>query len=197
MKSTSVVLALLALVSWPSTSAHAQISVPPYWMLTQGAAGTCVDDDVFMAGVFINVPAPLSASERGVLSAPGFPNLGFTQDSNFQGVGTFGFTVFTDAYVLPAGTPLTLTVRTFDQPNFAGALAYLSSVTWDCTTGAIVSIYAGSPLIFADGFECDDHLCAWSDTASRGDSASSIGVPEDGGEPSTSPELQSTSTAPE
>jgi hypothetical protein len=194
MKGTSVALALLSLPSWSPSSAHAQISVPPYWMLTQGAAGTCVDDDVSLSGVFINVPAPLFASERGVLSAPGFPNLGFTQDSNFQGVGSFGFTVFTNAYSLPAGTPLTLTVRTYEQPGFAGRLVYLSTVTWNCTTGAIGSIYAGSPLIFADGFECGAPLCAWSDAAPLVELGSLVGAREDGDSPPTFPDLQSTST---
>jgi hypothetical protein len=197
MKRASVAFALLVLASWSASSVHAQISVPPYWMLTQGVAASCADDDVFLGGVYINVPAPIFASELGNLSAPGFPHLGFTQDSSFQGVGTFGFVVFTDPYALPAGTPITLTVRTFDQPNFAGRLVYLSSVTWDCTSGAIVSIYAGSPLIFADGFECGDHLCAWSDTALLTELPSSIAVREEANAPSTSADPRSTSPAEE
>lgn len=195
MKRAPVALALLVFASWSASSVHAQISVPPYWMLTQGAAATCADDDVFLGGVFINVPGPTSASEFGNLSAPGFPHLGFTQDSSFQGVGTFGFTVFTDPFVLPAGTPITLTVRTFDEPDFQGRVAFLSCVTWNCTTGAIVSIYSGSPLIFADGFECGDRLCAWSDTAPLAELRSSPGVRGDASAPSPPAGRQSTATA--
>ena len=197
MKRVPLAVALLALASWSASPAPAQISVPPYWMLTQGLAASCSGSGIPLPGAFINVPAPMFASERGVLSAPGFPNLGFTQDTNFQGVGTFGFFVFADPYTVPADTPLTLTVRTFDEPNFAGRLAYLSTITWNCTTGATLSIYAGSPLIFADGFECGDHLCAWSDAAPLVELGSSAGAREDGGTPSTFPDLQSTSIAEE
>ncbi|MGE0361400.1 MAG: hypothetical protein AB7R67_11805 [Vicinamibacterales bacterium] len=121
----------------------AQVGPAPSWVLTTGAVDSCVDDDVFLPGVSINVPSPLFASERGILSAPGFPNLGYTQDSSFQGVGAFGFTVFTDPYSLPANTPLTLKVTTFNQPNFAGGAAYVSVLTWNCTTGAIIDIGHG------------------------------------------------------
>ena len=94
MKRVPLAVALLALASWSASPAPAQISVPPYWMLTQGLAASCSGSGIPLPGAFINVPAPMFASERGVLSAPGFPNLGFTQDTNFQGVGTFGFFVF-------------------------------------------------------------------------------------------------------
>lgn len=117
----------------------------PSWQLNLAPAGVCSDDDVFIPGVEINVPAPMFASEQGTYSAPGFPNLGYTQDTNFQGVGTFGFTVFTDPYVLPANTPVTLSVTTFYGPNYTGGVAYVSTMTWDCTTGVIISLENGIP----------------------------------------------------
>lgn len=94
--------------------------------------------------VDINVPPPMFASEQGTYSAPGFPNLGLTQDSSFQGVGTFGFFVF-GAYALPPNTPVTLSVTTFYGPNYTGGVAYVSTMTWDCTTGAILSLENGIP----------------------------------------------------
>jgi hypothetical protein len=112
----------------------------PSWELTTAPAGVCSDDDVFVPAVEINVPAPQFASERGTYSAPGFPDLGYTLDLSFQGVGTFGFTVFTDPYVLPANTLVTLTVTTYNGPNYTGGTAYISSMTWDCTTGAIIAL---------------------------------------------------------
>mgnify|MGYP000885806278 CR=1 FL=1 len=120
--------------------AAAQFGPAPSWRLSQGAAGVCTEDDVSIPNVYINVPAPLSASEQGVYSAPGFPNLGFTQDSNFQGVGTFNFLVFTAPYVLPANTPVTLRVYTYNGPNFTGGIAFESWVTWDCTDGTVLAI---------------------------------------------------------
>jgi hypothetical protein len=138
---TASVLFLAAL----STPALAQYGPAPSWVLTEGAPATCTDDDVFLPNVYVNVPAPDFASEKGVLSAPGFPNLGYTQDNSFQGVGVFGFTAFTDPFVLPANTPLTLFVETFHEPNQLGGVAYRSYITWDCTTGETLAIGEGAP----------------------------------------------------
>ena len=131
---------VLACLCFASTSALAQFGPVPSWRLTQGSAGVCTDDDVSVPGVYINAPAPGFYSEQGVYSAPGFPSLGLTTDSSFQGVGLFNFVVFTDPYVLPDNTPVTLIVRTFRGPNFTGGVAYESFVTWNCTTGAVLDI---------------------------------------------------------
>ncbi|MCU0599425.1 MAG: IPTL-CTERM sorting domain-containing protein [Desulfobacterales bacterium] len=112
----------------------------PSWRLNQGVAGICSSTSgFFLPGVEINVPDE-PASEKGVLSAPGYPNLGFTQDSSFTGVGTFSFYVFVSTpYSLPPNTPLTLRVTTYNGPNFTGGVAYVSTITWDCTTGELIS----------------------------------------------------------
>ncbi|MBL8147007.1 MAG: hypothetical protein JNL34_11540 [Anaerolineae bacterium] len=118
----------------------------PSWQLTQGAPASCsASSALVMPGVEINV-APGPASEQGVLSAPGNPNLGVTHDTSFSGVGTFGFTVFlTGPYSLPANTPLTLSVTTYHGPNYTGGVAYVSTATWDCTTGTLISLVSGVP----------------------------------------------------
>ena len=110
----------------------------PSWQLTQGAVNSCSSSSgISMPGVEIN--APSASSEQGVLSAPGYPNLGYTTDSNFTGVGTFSFFAFVNpSYSLPANTPLTLSVTTFNGPSFTGGVAYVSTITWDCTTGELV-----------------------------------------------------------
>lgn len=145
MKRAPLAVVLGVVLSCIGTALPAQFGPAPSWVLTQGAPNTCVDDDVFMPGVYVNVPAPMFASENGVLEAPGFPNLGYTQDTNFQGVGQFGFNVFTDPFALPPNTPLTLTVTTYFEPNFQGGIAYVSYVTWDCTTGETLAIGGSGP----------------------------------------------------
>lgn len=131
----------------------------PSWQLTQGVASSCSDSGtLFVPGVDVNV-SPGPASEQGVLSAPGFPNLGYTSDTSFAGVGTFGFTVFVNApYNLPANTPLTLSVTTYHGPNFTGGVAYVSTATWDCTTGAIISLVSGVPEVPAATVICTTPL---------------------------------------
>lgn len=113
----------------------------PSWQLTQGVPASCsASGGLSMPGVDINV-SPGPASEQGVLSAPGNPNLGYTVDTSFSGVGTFAFTVFLNApYALPANTPLTLSVTTYNGPNYTGGVSYVSTITWDCTTGALVVV---------------------------------------------------------
>ncbi|GEM_PF-3859944 len=133
-----LILGLFVLAVFAVTMTVFALGPAPSWQLNLAPAGVCTDDDVFIPGVEINAPSP--ASELGTYSAPGFPNLGYTQDSNFTGVGTFGFTVFTDPYVLPANTQVTLTVTTYKGPNYTGGVAYISSMTWDCTTGVISSL---------------------------------------------------------
>jgi hypothetical protein len=114
----------------------------PSWQLTQGLANTCNSTFGFsLQGVQVNIPSG-QASEQGTLSAPGNPNLGFTTDGAYgPNVGTLGgFFVFANApYSLPANTPLTLSVTTYNGTSFTGGVSYVSTITWDCTTGALVA----------------------------------------------------------
>lgn len=144
MRKLFVICAVLVVLSVSALTVFA-LGPAPSWLLTQGVAGSCTaGGSILMPGVEVNVPVPTVASERGVLSAPGNPDLGFTLDSNFTGVGTFGFTVFTNApYTLAANTPLTLSVTTYNGPNYTGGAIFNSTITWDCTTGAVLSVSSG------------------------------------------------------
>lgn len=133
-----VLIGLLAGLLVPGLAAA--LGPAPSWQLNQGAPNTCSSTGGFpMPGVEINIPTG-QASERGVLSAPGNPSLGFTQDSAFGPfVGPSSFFVFVSApYSLPANTPLTLEVTTYTGVNQTGAIAFVSRLTWNCTTGVVI-----------------------------------------------------------
>ncbi len=129
-----LVLVVIFLVSLSPAVAYGP---SPSWELTQGAANSCVSSSGFgIPNVQINALTP--ASEHGVLSYSGGA-LGETHDMNFTGVITTTFFVFvTTPYSLPANTQLTLTVTTYNAPLYAGGVAYVSTITWNCTTGELV-----------------------------------------------------------
>jgi hypothetical protein len=141
MRKARLLEALCVLLAAIAVPAAAQYGPAPSWVLTAGAADTCSSQGGFslMNSVYVNNPNP--ASELGVLSAPGNPNLGFTQDSSYSGVLVLGgFFVFVNVpYSLPANTPLTLEVTTYNQPNQQGGVSFVSTITWDCTTGELVT----------------------------------------------------------
>jgi hypothetical protein len=53
-------------------------------------------------------------------------------------VGPVGFFVSAGPYSLPPNTPLTLSVTTYNGTNFMGGVSYVSTITWNCTTGAVI-----------------------------------------------------------
>lgn len=140
MKRLAIVVTVFALVFGVVFTVLA-LGPAPSWQLNAGAPNSCVVSAVLLLpGVEINVPVG-QASERGVLSAPGYPNLGVTNDSVFGPfVGPSSFLVFASApYSLPANTPLTLSVTTYNGPSYTGGVSYVSTITWDCTTGAVIA----------------------------------------------------------
>ena len=136
------VAALLVLAAcWvgaPSLTA-AQLGPVPSWQLNQGVPNSCSGEGaLFVPGVDTNIPVG-QASEQGVLSAPGHPNLGPVMDTAFgPHVGLVGFLLSVGGYSLPPNTPLTLTVTTYNGTNFTGGVSYVSRITWNCTTGAVI-----------------------------------------------------------
>ena len=115
-------------------------AVTPSWELNAGVPNSCSATDGDGLDTTANINAPSAASEQGVLSVQGVGNVGFTTDDDFTGVNpTNGFTIFVDTtYSVPAHTPITLVITTFNQPNFLGGVSFVDIHTWDCTTGLFV-----------------------------------------------------------
>jgi hypothetical protein len=128
--------------------AEAQTTVDPSWNIQAGEPNSCtVSGSLFISNMYVNISG--SASEQGTLTAEGFGQLGYTIDNAFGPfVGFVGFTVFVPTpYSLPAHTPLTLTVTTYNGPNFTGGVSYVSTLTWDCTTGETIVEGPGCDLL--------------------------------------------------
>lgn len=126
----------LALASAPTLKHAETASVQPSWEILEGEPNSCTIG-VGGFGITAAVNNPAAASEQGQFVVPGFGQVGETHDSNFAGIfPTISFFVFVNtAYTVPAHTPVTLTVTTYNLPNYAGGVSYVDSMTWDCTTG--------------------------------------------------------------
>lgn len=128
----------LALVGARTPDRVESASVQPSWEILEGEPNSCTISSNFTIQVYINNPS--AASEQGQLTVPGYGQVGNTVDSVFAGIGVFNFTIFNSTpYSVPAHTPITLTVTTYNQPNFLGGVSYVDTMTWDCTTGLEVA----------------------------------------------------------
>jgi hypothetical protein len=88
------------------------------------------------------------ASEQAALRGPGNPNVGFAQDTAFgPNVGPVGYAIGVQPYSFPPNTPLTLTMTTYNGTNFTGGVSYISTITWNCTTGAVITPRAAAPAL--------------------------------------------------
>jgi hypothetical protein len=133
-------------------------AVTPSWELNAGVPDSCSADAGGGLETTANINAPSPASEQGELTVQGVGHVGFTTDDDFQGVNpTNGFFIFVDTtYSVPAHTPITLVITTFNQPNFLGGVSFVDTHTWDCTTGEFIGTLsvgggAGIPTLSAGG----------------------------------------------
>lgn len=139
----SLVLVLglaLALGGAPSLKHAETASIQPSWEILEGEPNSCsLSSGGF--GITAAVNNPASASEQGQFVVPGYGQVGETHDTNFAGIlPSISFFVFVSTpYSVPAHTPVTLTVTTYNLPNYAGGVSYVSTMTWDCTTGLEVA----------------------------------------------------------
>jgi hypothetical protein len=133
-----VIIGLALVLAGAQTPQHAETaSVDPSWEILEGEPNSCTGTGSgFSIMAWVNVSAP--ASEQGTFTVPGFGAVGETHDTNYGGPtnNSLSFFVFgTAAYSVPAHTPVTLTVTTYNDPNYLGGVSYVDTMTWDCTTG--------------------------------------------------------------
>jgi hypothetical protein len=128
----------------PATSATPTASqVPSIQILGKqtGLAGTC-GGTAFDVNTFINIGTQASADVR--LSAPGVGVIEQFVDETGKNIGPYNalypsFHISTFGGGLAPNTLITLTITTYSGPALTGAVTFTSNITFDCTTGAVVS----------------------------------------------------------
>lgn len=83
-------------------------------------------------------------SLTGIMFVPGFGNVinANIPVATINGPQTYFLTPA--AYTVAANTPITVTFKTFNSTGQAGGEAYESTIVFNCTTGAIVSLVSGA-----------------------------------------------------
>lgn len=117
--------------------------------LQANLAGRC-NGSAFDLNTFINATAQTSANVR-VSSSAVNPNLleQFTDNTGVN-VGLFN-AVYPNFHILGFGgglapnTPLTISIATYTGPNLSGTVTFTSTMTFNCTTGAIMRLAQDPP----------------------------------------------------
>jgi hypothetical protein len=111
-----------------------------------GLAGTC-GGAAFDVNTFINIGTQASAEVR--LSAPGVGIIEEFTDETGKNIGPYNakyptFHILSFGGGLAPNTAITLTITTYSGPALTGTVSFASSITFDCTTGAVIARGPGS-----------------------------------------------------
>lgn len=125
-----------------NTSFVQAASVVPSIEITDGVSNVC-SNQFFILPVFLNMTD--SSSDSLVMSVQGAGTV-FTLAENHSamyGPNTYG--IAPNSYSVPLGTPITISITTYNGPNQTGGISYISTIVFACDTGNIISLQSGTP----------------------------------------------------
>lgn len=95
----------------------------------------------------INANTSTSTSNSSTVFVQGVGVVASFMQTNPTFNGTTVYTFAPSAYTVPAGTPITVNVRTFNGVNLTGGQSWDSTVVFACDTGTVISLVnAGLPV---------------------------------------------------
>lgn len=105
-----------------------------------GLAGTC-GGSAFAVNTFIDVSAQSSADVK--VSALGVGTIEQFTDETGKNIGPYNaafptFQILAFGGGLAPNTPVTITITTYSGSNLSGAISFVSTLEFDCTTGAVI-----------------------------------------------------------
>jgi hypothetical protein len=118
-------------------------SIVPSIEITDGVSDVCSNTSMSLP-VFWNVTD--SSSDSSVMSVQGVGTVFTWAENDFaswNGPSTYGVTPV--PYNVPPGTPVTITITTYNGQNQTGGISYISSIVFACDTGNIISLQSGPP----------------------------------------------------
>ncbi len=97
--------------------------------------------------VFWNVTA--NSSDSSTMSVQGVGTVFTLTENHSAQIATGTYPLAPVSYNVAAGTPVTVTITTYNGKNQTGGISYSSTIVFDCTTGNIKSLKSGPVTVWS------------------------------------------------